>query len=408
MLNRASSNSGIERRQSTFRRSGEGRLRACMPSLHCAHCGIAFAAPRHRVHAGIIVVASATRTHPAVVRRREATFRSLSGTEEVAADVKRVRSVHLGSPDASAGPARRPGRGRTLVVPFPPGGSTDFTARVLALKLESDTGEPVRIATVTGNAGIDAMRRLTSDDPERSFLVGNINTNSLMPVVHRDRIPFAYESAVSPVSRLAEFPSVLITQATFPADSLAEFLVRLKSGAGELRYATDFLGTYVDIDAITLARKAGLEIAYRSTEGALGILADIQAGRVDLAMLNVATATAKRGQFKALAVTGPGRLRGFPDVPTMAEAGYAGVGTSNWQGLFASSRASVPTIEAMHRAVRAAMHSPEVLARFESVDARVATSTSPREFADEIRQEMRTWEEALPAIRALRAISPSN
>lgn len=322
--------------------------------------------------------------------------------------ITRSAATLLDAPGAASRRAGGSGGDRTLIVPFPPGGSTDFTARLLADALQSASGKPVAVETVTGNLGIDALRRLKNADPERTFLVGNVNTNSLMPVVHREQMDFSYDGAVLPVSRLAEFPSVLITRRDFPADSLAAFLSRLKADAGRMSYSTDFLGTYVDVDAIVLGRAVGLDVVYRVTNGALGILADVEAGRIDLALLNVATASANRDKVKPLAVTAPARLRGFPELPTMAEAGFSGVGTSNWQGLFASAKAPKAVVAELHKAALAAMHTPQVTASIESVDARVATSASPDSFATEIRQEMRNWEEMLPAIKALHPLPSSN
>jgi tripartite-type tricarboxylate transporter receptor subunit TctC len=297
------------------------------------------------------------------------------------------------------------GERRSLIVPFPPGGSTDLTARLLAEELSRVIGEQIAVVTEAGDAGIDAMRMLMRESPDRTFMVGNINTNSILPVVQRQRFDFDYARTVAPISRLAEFPSVMITQSSFPGDGLGGFLEHLKETTGRMRYGTDFLGTYVDFDAIMLGKAAGLAVAYRATSGALGILADLETGRTDLAMLNVATATANQGRYKPFAVTGPQRLRNFPDVPTMAEAGFDGIGTSNWQGLFASSKTPKLVLKAMHQAVVTAMTSPTARKALEAIDARAATSGSPVDFAREIDAETRKWEAALPDILGLQQVT---
>ncbi len=297
--------------------------------------------------------------------------------------------------------AAKSGSQTILVVPFPPGGSTDFTARVLAQRLEVVFDHPVVVETRAGDDGLDAIRRLMQGPEDRMFLVGNVNANSVLPVVRQQSIDFDYANAVLPISRLAEFPSVMMTHTAFPADTLGDFLGHLKNTTGRMRYGTDFLGTYVDYDAIMLGRAAGLDVAYLATSGAVGILQELQAGNSDLAMLNVATANANKGKYKPLAVTGPDRLKNFPQVPTMAEAGFPGIGTSNWQGLFASRRASKDVTMGLYDVVVQVMDLPEMRGAFSDIDARAVTSSSPEDFAREIESEMREWKNTLAAILAL-------
>lgn len=304
---------------------------------------------------------------------------------------------------ATASRARSNAKALCLLVPFPPGGSTDFTARVLARELAGVQGTPVTVETHAGERGIAAVRRLMLGPADSVFLVGNINANSMLPVVQPALFDFDYRSALRPVTRLAEFPSVIMTQADCPEETLGDFLRRLARTGGRLRYGTDFLGTYVDYDALMLARAAGLAVAYRNANGALEILRDLRNASIDIAMLNVATATANRGAYKPLAVTGATRLANFPDVPTLEEAGFAGIGTSNWQGLFASGAADDATVAALHGSVVAAFAGEGAERAFAAVDARVAVSPSPQDFARELDAEMARWREVAPAILALPA-----
>lgn len=279
----------------------------------------------------------------------------------------------------------------TLLVPFPPGGSTDFTARILAERLAGVLDQVVDVETRTGDLGYNAVRALMQGPPDKVFLVGNVNANSVLPVVRREQAPIDQRREMQPVTRLAEFPSVVCTYAGFPADTLSAFLAHLAKTDGRVRYGTDFLGTYVDVDTIRLSETVELERACMNADGALGILADLVAERIDLAILNVATATANADRLKPLAISGPTRLKKFPDVPTLQEAGYAGIGTSNWQGLFAARQASSETVAALHKAVVEAMSDPETVRRIDEVDARVATSASPEQFGREIDAEAAQW-----------------
>jgi tripartite-type tricarboxylate transporter receptor subunit TctC len=293
----------------------------------------------------------------------------------------------------------------TLVVPFPPGGSTDFTARVLAERLANGLGWRVGVETVTGDFGYNAVRTLLAGDAERVFLVGNVNANSVVPVVRRGLVDVDHWQVVQPVTRLADFPSVVCSFARFPADTLADFLSRLKQTTGVVRYGTDFLGTYVDVDVIGLSEQAGLDRACMTSDGALAILDNLEAERIDLALLNVATATANAARLKPLAISGPNRLKNFPDVPTLTEAGFSDIGTINWQGLLASRDASQACLARIYDAVAEVMNDPQTRQRFVEIDAGVSISPSPASFEAEIEAEAARWERYAPEIKRTRLLS---
>jgi hypothetical protein len=145
----------------------------------------------------------------------------------------------------------------TLVVPFPPGGSTDFTARILAERLAEVLERPVDVVTRTGDFGYNAVRALLAGPADSTFLIGNVNSNSVMPVVLRGRAEFDHWQVVQPITRLAEFPSVVCTHMRFPADTLDAFIAHLKCTTGWVRYGTDFLGTFVDVDIIDMCERVG-------------------------------------------------------------------------------------------------------------------------------------------------------
>jgi tripartite-type tricarboxylate transporter receptor subunit TctC len=293
----------------------------------------------------------------------------------------------------------------TLLVPFPPGGSTDFTARLLAERLTQARGWRVEVETRTGDLGYNAVRALVAGSADRVFLVGNINASSVAPVVRRGEVDIDHWRVVRPVTKLADFPSVVCTHRSFSADTLDDFLSRLNETTGVIRYGTDFLGTYVDVDVIRLSERSGLDRACLTADGALAILADLEAERTDLAMLNVATATTNAARLKPLAISGSSRLKSFPGVPTLAEAGYAGIGTSNWQALLASRSAAEDRVAAVHGAVVEAMSGAESAERFAAVGATVSLSPSPGQLEVEIEAEAAEWEKYAPAIAGTKLLA---
>lgn len=316
----------------------------------------------------------------------------------------RGAEIDRNGPAPRQGRAAYPDRPVTLTLPFPLGGSTGYTATFLARALTAALGQPVTVDVKSGNFGLNALHDLIAHPDGYTVLVGNLTSNSMSPVFHHDKLRFDYLKEIAPVTKIADFPSVVMTKRASPANSLAEFLAHLRATSGQLVYGTDFLGAYVDVDAIDLGKKAGLRIAYHATDGASGILADLLAGRTDIAFINVATATANIGKFKPLAVYGSRRLHNFSDVPTMAEAGFAGIGTGNWQGVFTSRRVPRSVIDRLYRALHDAMQTRAAADAFDSVDAAILVSASPEAFEAEIKAEMALWERMKPQIMALPAV----
>jgi len=289
-----------------------------------------------------------------------------------------------------------------LVIPFPPGGSTGYAAKVLADELQKVLGQPVTLDVKPGNFGINAIQELVGQSDGYTLMVGSVITNSMTPVMHSQDIKFDYDKEIVPITRLADFPSVVMVSPSAPADTVKDFLTSLKNGSGKLTLGTDFIGTFVDVDTIMLAKTAALKVSYHpNPNGATGVLEDLVAGKSNIAFLNVATATANVGKFKPLAVTGGRRLPNFASVPTMTEAGYPGIGTSNWQGLFASRQTPAAIVQLLHQAALKAMNSPEAKTAFDKVNAAITTSETPAKFATEIKGEMTTWQQLLPEVLAL-------
>jgi tripartite-type tricarboxylate transporter receptor subunit TctC len=294
----------------------------------------------------------------------------------------------------SSSPDAYPVRTVRLLVPFPPGGSTEFTASSLAEPLREILGQPFIVEARVGDFGLAALRELLHADPY-TLMVGSVNTNSIAPVVFRRSMNFDYDTAIVPVSRLAEFPSVLLTGPSVRATTLPELIDEARTARGKVRNGTDWIGSYPDIDAVRLAKAAGFEVVnVPRAGGADGLLAALVEGKLDMLFLNARTASmaVHAGHVKPVAVTGPIRLAGFPHVPTLEESGFRGIGTRHWHGLFASSRTPVEIVRRLHHAVTHSLNRDEVRALFERAGGRVALSASPRQFAEELRQERAQWE----------------
>jgi tripartite-type tricarboxylate transporter receptor subunit TctC len=292
-----------------------------------------------------------------------------------------------------------------LLIPFPAGGSTEFTALTLAGPMGRLLGEPVIVEARVGDAGIVALRELALA-PAPTLMVGSVNTNSIAPVVFAERIDFDYDRGVRPVARLVEFPTVAVTRRAVPAETLSAFVEHARRQWGRIRNGTDWIGSYPDIDAARLGRAAGIEVVNLTCDGgALGLLDALVADEVDLLFLNVRTAGMgiDAGTIRPLAVTGLRRLDRWPDVLTMVESGFSGIGITHWHGLFASPGLAPETLRALHRTVVDTLGVAAVHDAFRDAGARVTPSASPEEFAADLRAEMVQWR----ALRAEIGLAPS-
>jgi tripartite-type tricarboxylate transporter receptor subunit TctC len=280
-----------------------------------------------------------------------------------------------------------------LLIPFPAGGSTEFTALTLAGPMGRLLGEPVVVEARVGEAGLVALRELARATAP-TLMVGSVNTNSIAPVLFAERIDFDCAAAVRPVARLVEYPSVAVARRAVPAETLPAFVAHARRQWGRIRNGTDWIGSYPDIDGARLGRAAGIEVVNLARDGgALGLLDALVTDEVDLLFLNARTAGMgiQAGTIRPLAVTGPERLARWPDVPTMAESGFPGIGIAHWHGLFASAGVAPDALPALHRTAVDALATPAAREGFREAGARVTPSASPEAFAAELRAEMAQW-----------------
>jgi tripartite-type tricarboxylate transporter receptor subunit TctC len=293
----------------------------------------------------------------------------------------------------------------TIVVSFPPGGATAFIAGVLASALTGSIGRQVEVETHTGEFGTRAIRQLLERPAGEVLMVGSVNTNSLAPVLHREELAFDYSESVIPVCRLADYAGVLAAQKESPDLPLAEFMAHLKGSKGRIVYGTDFLGTNVDIDILKLSEACGVEIAYRVATGALAILDDLEHHKIDMTVLNVGTMRRELGRYRPLAAISPTtRIDYLPDTPTMAEAGFSGIGVTHWLGVFVSRAISDNALSRLHGLIADSMSDSNVREQIEQTGAKVAVSASPLQFANEVEAEMAEWEALKPKILAIEEV----
>jgi tripartite-type tricarboxylate transporter receptor subunit TctC len=291
-----------------------------------------------------------------------------------------------------------------IIVPYAPGGATDIVSRVLGEQLRVILGQPFVTENKPGAFGIVAIEEMARAKPDGyTLMIGNVSTNAITPVVFPKKFAIDYDKDVAPVARLVDIPEfLLVTTKDFPPKTVAEFVDHAKKNKGKVRYGSVGIGSYPHYDMAFFAAKAGLDMIHIPNKaGASGVVKDMAIGDVQAAFLNVASTAAliKAGQIRPLALVNEKRLPDYPDVPTMAEVGYAGVGTMAWQAMFAPGATPKEVIDTLNKAILEAMNAPNVKDAFNKQGFNIVPSASAEEARGWLRGEMDAWKKITDEVK---------
>jgi len=293
-----------------------------------------------------------------------------------------------------------PSRPVKILIPYGPGGATDIVARVIAEHMRQTLGQNFLVENKPGAFGIVAIEELARSRPDGyTLMVGNVSTNAITPILFKSKMSFDYDASVIPVSRLADLPAFLIASTKdFPPTSVAEFVAYAKEGSHKMQYATVGVGSFPHYDMIMFEKKAGLHLTDVPYKGGAGeAVTKLASGEVQAAFLNVATTAGmiRSGHLRPLAVVSSKRLADYPDVPTMAEAGYPGIGTEQWQTLFARAGTPPEVLDTLFKATVEALKSDQAKKIFAPQYIRVIPSESPAEAATWIKKDREHWQDVV-------------
>jgi len=287
-----------------------------------------------------------------------------------------------------------PQRPIRLIVPYAPGGATDIVARIVGPKLTELVGQQVVVDNRVGAAGNIALELVARAQPDGyTLLVGNVSTNSINPIAFAQVLKFDPAKELVGVTLLASIPNLLVAGAGFPPNTLSEVIAYAKARPGQLNHGGP-IGSYSHLDLLALLNATGMQMLHVPSKGGAGTaVSTLINGEVHITWMNVATATpqVKAGRFKAYAVTTEQRLPDLPNVPTMAEAGFPGIGSNNWNGIFAPARTPRLVINKLHAALVKTMQRQDIQELFAKNQVPVAVSRSPEEFDAFVQSEMKRW-----------------
>jgi tripartite-type tricarboxylate transporter receptor subunit TctC len=292
------------------------------------------------------------------------------------------------------GQAAYPNKPIKMIVPFAPGGASDFVARIISPRLSELLGTSIVIENkpgASGNIGMDAAAKAPADG--YTIYLGNIGTIAINPAVFRDMAVNPQKDFI-PISIVADVPSILVAHPSVPANTVAELVALAKAKPGELNFGSPGSSTLNRLEMENFMKLTGTKLVHVPYKGGAGpAVVGLLGGETQVMFVTLSSAISfvQAGKLKALGLSTTKRMDALPQVPTMAEAGYPEMVSSSWQGVFVPAGTPRPIVDKLHQAVVATMSAPEVVQRFTAGGVNVVTSKTPEDFAAYVAAETARW-----------------
>lgn len=264
---------------------------------------------------------------------------------------------------AAASAQEWPARPITLIVPFPPGGTTDIFARTIAQHMRPALGESIVVENkpgAAGNLGVAAAARAQPDG--YTIVLGSVGTQTVNQFLYGN-IGFNPATDLAPLGMIASTPNVMAVAAGSPWRNLDDVMKAVKKDPGKYSYASPGIGSSVHLTGAYFESLAGLQMLHVPFKGSSAAIPAVIGGQVDILMDNLPSSMAALkpgGRLRGIAVTSAERSPAAPDLPTMAEAGLPGFEVTAWSGLYAPRGTPAPVVDKLIAAMKQALKSPEL------------------------------------------------
>ena len=281
-----------------------------------------------------------------------------------------------------------------MIIPFAPGGASDFAGRIISQRLSEALGQQIIIdnrAGASGNIGMDAAAKAPADG--YTIFLGNIGTISINPAVFSSLAVHPAKDFI-PVSLVAELPSILVAHPSLPANTVGELVAMAKAKPGDLNFGSPGSSTMNRLEMEQLMKAAGIKMVHVPYKGGAGPAVTALLGNeihVMFVTLSSAMTFVKAGRMKALAITAPTRIDALPQVPTMIESGYPDFVTSSWQGVFVPAGTPRAVVAKLHEALVKVLAMPDIKERFAAGGVTANSSKTPEDFAAYVAAESERW-----------------
>jgi tripartite-type tricarboxylate transporter receptor subunit TctC len=265
-----------------------------------------------------------------------------------------------------------PSRPITLIVPFPPGGSTDTAARILADRMKPILGQSVIIENVGGAGGSIAVGRVARAAPDGYTIdIGQWDTH-VGSIIYN--ITYDLQKDFDPIGLISVNPQLMVAKKTLQANRLSELVAWMKANPGEAKFVNQNAAAHVT--GILMEKATGTKVTYIPYRGAGPAMTDLISGQVDLLVIQGAAALpqVRAGTIKAIANLSPQRSASMPDIPTSDETGVPGLYMSGWFGFFGPKGMPKEAVDKLNGAMRQVLADSAVKARFTELGLDVASA----------------------------------
>ena len=283
-----------------------------------------------------------------------------------------------------------------IVVPFPPGGATDITARIVAEKLSAKWGQAVVIdnkAGAGGNVGSDLVAKSVPDG--YNIVLGVTGSHAINVSLYK-KMPYHPINDFEPLSQATIYPNAIVVNPQVPANNLAELIALLKKEPGKLSYGSDGNGTASHLGMEVLKHKANFQLTHIPYRGSTPMITDLLGGTlmVGITGLPAVQPHLKAGKLKMIAITTAQRAPGTPDYKTVAEQGVANFNAAPWAGFFAPKGTPKPVVDKLARDIAEALKQPDVVQKMNELGSTVV-GNRPDEFRVFLNQQIEMWAEGI-------------
>jgi tripartite-type tricarboxylate transporter receptor subunit TctC len=283
-----------------------------------------------------------------------------------------------------------------IIVPQTPGGASDALARIVAQKLSERWGQPVVVenrAGAGGNIGMEAVARAQPDG--YTLLMSYVGTHAINGALYK-KLPFNPEKDFEPVATLATLPFVVVSKTGSRVKTVPELVAAAK--AGRLTYGSAGNGSVNHLLGEMFSSAASVKLMHIPYKGAAPAMQDLMAGQIDVvftSMPSVAGAI-KQGTLQPIAVTSGKRAPAFPNIPTVAEAGFRDFDVNPWFGLFAPAKVPFSVIRKINQDVNEVLKAHDVIEKFTGQGAE-PLATTPQQFGAMLRADIDRWGKVVKA-----------
>src|SRR6202795_4920212 len=285
-----------------------------------------------------------------------------------------------------------PNRPVRLIVAFAPGGATDFTARIIADRVQAILGQPIAVENKPGANGAIGAEYVAKSDPDGyTLFFTTVGAVAINPALRAD-LPYDPLKDFAAIGKAAVNSTILVVNADMKINSARELAELARRKPGSITIGITGRGAISDLGRQLFEDSAGIKLQAVPYRGAAPAITDMLAGHLDGLFGDVPTimAQVQAGKLKALAATSTERSDIFPDVPTFVEEGFAGVVGDNWAGVLAPAATPQPVIAKFNAALVTALNEPELRTRLHNAGTTPAPST-PEQFEKYLREENARW-----------------